>query len=247
MDATSLARPARRCIARANTRPRDDNTRRLRAPCPAMPRDSDDSPASRRPIRSFVLRAGRMGARPVARAGRARAALRAALPAPRRSTSAALFGRHAPTVLEIGFGMGDAHRGDRRGAAAARLHRHRGACARRRRAAEAHRASTASTNLRLVQHDAVEVLRAHDRARLARRRARLLPRPLAQEAAPQAPPDPGRRSCACWPSRLAPGGYLHCATDWQPYAEQMLEVLSAEPLLRNTRRRAMRRGPTTGR
>ncbi|MDO5088048.1 MAG: tRNA (guanosine(46)-N7)-methyltransferase TrmB [Comamonadaceae bacterium] len=34
--------------------------------------------------------------------------------------------------------------------------------------------------------------------------------------------------------RLAPGGYLHCATDWQPYAEQMLAVLSAEPLLRNT-------------
>ena len=33
---------------------------------------------------------------------------------------------------------------------------------------------------------------------------------------------------------LAPGGYLHCATDWQPYAEQMLEVLSQEPLLRNT-------------
>ena len=35
-------------------------------------------------------------------------------------------------------------------------------------------------------------------------------------------------------SRLAPGGYLHCATDWQPYAEQMLEVLAAEPALRNT-------------
>ena len=35
-------------------------------------------------------------------------------------------------------------------------------------------------------------------------------------------------------SRLAPGGYLHCATDWQPYAEQMLEVLSAEPLLTDT-------------
>jgi len=34
--------------------------------------------------------------------------------------------------------------------------------------------------------------------------------------------------------RLAPGGYLHLATDWQPYAEQMLEVLSAEPRLRNT-------------
>ena len=35
-------------------------------------------------------------------------------------------------------------------------------------------------------------------------------------------------------TRLAPGGYLHCATDWQPYAEQMLEVLGAEPALRNT-------------
>jgi tRNA (guanine-N7-)-methyltransferase len=34
-------------------------------------------------------------------------------------------------------------------------------------------------------------------------------------------------------SRLAPGGVLHCATDWQPYAEQMLEVLSQEPALRN--------------
>jgi tRNA (guanine-N7-)-methyltransferase len=35
-------------------------------------------------------------------------------------------------------------------------------------------------------------------------------------------------------SRLKPGGYLHLATDWQPYAEQMLAVLSAEPTLRNT-------------
>jgi len=34
-------------------------------------------------------------------------------------------------------------------------------------------------------------------------------------------------------ARLRPGGYLHCATDWEPYAEQMLEVLGAEPLLRN--------------
>ena len=34
--------------------------------------------------------------------------------------------------------------------------------------------------------------------------------------------------------RLKPGGYLHCATDWQPYAEQMLQVLGAEPLLKNS-------------
>jgi tRNA (guanine-N7-)-methyltransferase len=35
-------------------------------------------------------------------------------------------------------------------------------------------------------------------------------------------------------SRLAPGGYLHCATDWEEYAQQMLEVLGAEPLLANS-------------
>ena len=34
-------------------------------------------------------------------------------------------------------------------------------------------------------------------------------------------------------ARLKPAAYLHCATDWQPYAEQMLSVLSAEPLLHN--------------
>jgi tRNA (guanine-N7-)-methyltransferase len=34
--------------------------------------------------------------------------------------------------------------------------------------------------------------------------------------------------------RLRPGGYLHCATDWQEYAEQMLSVLADEPLLENT-------------
>jgi tRNA (guanine-N7-)-methyltransferase len=35
-------------------------------------------------------------------------------------------------------------------------------------------------------------------------------------------------------TRLKPGGYLHCATDWQPYAEQILQVLTDEPLLKNT-------------
>jgi tRNA (guanine-N7-)-methyltransferase len=35
-------------------------------------------------------------------------------------------------------------------------------------------------------------------------------------------------------SRLRPGGYVHCATDWQPYAEHMLAVLGACPALRNT-------------
>ncbi|WP_435840733.1 tRNA (guanosine(46)-N7)-methyltransferase TrmB [Streptomyces cinnamoneus] len=35
-------------------------------------------------------------------------------------------------------------------------------------------------------------------------------------------------------TRLAPGAVLHCATDWEPYAEQMLEVLSASPDFENT-------------
>ncbi|NJQ03532.1 tRNA (guanosine(46)-N7)-methyltransferase TrmB [Streptomyces sp. PLAI1-29] len=35
-------------------------------------------------------------------------------------------------------------------------------------------------------------------------------------------------------ARLAPGALFHCATDWEPYAEQMLEVLSACPELENT-------------
>ncbi|MFE0134473.1 tRNA (guanosine(46)-N7)-methyltransferase TrmB [Streptomyces sp. NPDC059037] len=34
---------------------------------------------------------------------------------------------------------------------------------------------------------------------------------------------------------LKPGALLHCATDWEPYAEQMLEVLTAHPLFENTR------------
>jgi tRNA (guanine-N7-)-methyltransferase len=34
--------------------------------------------------------------------------------------------------------------------------------------------------------------------------------------------------------RLKPGGYVHVVTDWEPYAEQVLAVLSAEPRLVNT-------------
>ncbi|MFI1937822.1 tRNA (guanosine(46)-N7)-methyltransferase TrmB [Streptomyces purpureus] len=35
-------------------------------------------------------------------------------------------------------------------------------------------------------------------------------------------------------TRMKPGAVLHCATDWEPYAEQMLEVLSAHPDFENT-------------
>ena len=34
--------------------------------------------------------------------------------------------------------------------------------------------------------------------------------------------------------KIKPGGFIHCATDWQEYAEHILEVLSAEPALHNS-------------
>ena len=88
-------------------------------------------------------------------------------------------------------------------------------------------------NLRIVQHDAVEVLEQMIApATLAavhvffpdpwhkkkHNKRRLIQPPFVQRLA----------------GRLAPGGYLHCATDWQPYAQQMLAVLGAEPALSNT-------------
>ncbi|CAM5408781.1 tRNA (guanine-N(7)-)-methyltransferase OS=Streptomyces albaduncus OX=68172 GN=trmB PE=3 SV=1 [Streptomyces griseoloalbus] len=61
----------------------------------------------------------------------------------------------------------------------------------------------------------------------------LLARSVAEEAAPQAAAQPEFLTLAA--SRLAPGAVLHCATDWEPYAEQMLEVLTAHPDFENTR------------
>jgi tRNA (guanine-N7-)-methyltransferase len=89
------------------------------------------------------------------------------------------------------------------------------------------------TNLRIVQHDAVEVLRD-------------MIAPASLAGVHIWFPDPWHKKrhhkrrliqpafVATLVQHLAPGGYLHLATDWQPYAEQMLEVLSAEPRLANT-------------
>jgi tRNA (guanine-N7-)-methyltransferase len=88
-------------------------------------------------------------------------------------------------------------------------------------------------NVRVIQRDAVEVLRD-----------RIAPGSLAGVHVYFPDPWPKTRHhkrrliqppfVAALAGRMAPGGYLHCATDWAPYAEQMLEVLSAEPRLRNT-------------
>jgi tRNA (guanine-N7-)-methyltransferase len=143
----------------------------------------------------------------------------------------ACFGRDAPLVLEIGFGMGETT------ALIAAAHPELNFLA-----AEVFTAGIGSlamrlardnlTNVRIVEHDAVEVVRAM-----------LHPRSLA--GAHIFFPDPWpkarhhkRRLIApafveMLADRLCPGGFLHCATDWQHYAEQMLDVLSRQPALRN--------------
>ncbi len=146
--------------------------------------------------------------------------------------AAQVFGRQAPLVVEIGFGMGQATAA----IAAARadddflgIEVHEpGVGALLQRIDEQQLA-----NLRIVQHDAVEVLRDM-----------IAPSTLAAIHVFFPDPWPKKRHwkrrliqppfVALLASRLAPGGTLHCATDWQPYAEQMLEVLSAEPSLINT-------------
>lgn len=143
----------------------------------------------------------------------------------------AAFSRRAPCVLEIGFGMGDA---------TARIAASRpdvnflgvevfaaGVGALCKRIDE-----MALANIRIIQHDAVEVVRdmlanamlagVHiyfpDPWPKARHHKRRLVNPeFVSLIAP----------------RIAPGGYLHCATDWEHYAQQMLEVLGAQPLLAN--------------
>lgn len=144
----------------------------------------------------------------------------------------AAFGRTAPLILEIGFGMGEA---------TAHIARVRpndnflccevhepgvGALLKRMGEQDLH-------NIRIVQHDAVEVLQ------------HMLP-PACLDGVHIFFPDPWHKKkhnkrrliqpafVAQLVERLKPGGYIHCATDWQPYAEQMLEVLQAETRLRNT-------------
>jgi tRNA (guanine-N7-)-methyltransferase len=88
------------------------------------------------------------------------------------------------------------------------------------------------SNLRVIQHDAVEVVRDM-----------LAPGSLAGIHIFFPDPWPKKRQqkrrliqpafAALLASRLAPQGYLHCATDWEDYANQMLAVLSAEPCLQN--------------
>jgi tRNA (guanine-N7-)-methyltransferase len=195
-----------------------------------MTRDLADA-ALRRPIRSYVLRQGRMS------------------PAQRRACDdllprygvafeakpldyTRLFGRVAPVVLEIGFGMGETT------AAIAQAHPHVdfigvdvhlpgvGALLAR---IEAQRLG----NVRIVRHDAVEVVAAM-----------IAPASLAGIHVYFPDPWPKKRHhkrrllhapfVHALAERLAPGGYVHVATDWASYAEEILAALSAERWLVNT-------------
>ena len=190
-----------------------------------------DQPVSSRPIRSFVLRQGRVSnaQQRYHDEGMPRHGI------PYRAAPLDLnevFGRAAPKILEIGCGMGETT------AVIAAAHPGNDYVG-----IEVHTPGVGSllkeiatrelTNLRVVQHDAVEVVREM-----------ILPGTLAGIHIYFPDPWPKKRHhkrrliqppfVALLASRLAPGGYLHCATDWEEYAQQMLEVLSGEPLLANT-------------
>jgi tRNA (guanine-N7-)-methyltransferase len=194
--------------------------------------DPNDTPAPTRPrIRSFVVRAGRMGT------GQMRAletlGPKYVLPyAPTLLNPPQVFGREAPLVLEIGFGMGDATAKIAQalpGTDFLGVEVHTPGVG----ALLKHIDEKSLNNLRIVQHDAVDVLEH-------------MVAPGSLAGVHIFFPDPWHKKkhnkrrliqppfVAKLVNHLAPGGYLHCATDWQPYAEQMLEVLGAEPALRNT-------------
>lgn len=142
------------------------------------------------------------------------------------------FGRHAPVVLEIGCGMGETTVAIAAASPAIDFIGVEvypaGVGALLRRIEDA-----AIDNLRVVEHDAVEVVRDM-----------IAPASLAGVHIFFPDPWPKKRHhkrrliqsgfVTLLASRIAPGGYVHCATDWAPYAIQMLEVLAAEPLLDNT-------------
>nr|WP_229398609.1 tRNA (guanosine(46)-N7)-methyltransferase TrmB [Micromonospora okii] len=139
---------------------------------------------------------------------------------------AALFGRRAPLVLEIGSGMGDAT------AAMAAADPDRDYLA-----VEVHTPGIANLldlvegrglgNVRVARGDALDLVRALPEESL--------------DAVHVFFPDPWPKArhhkrriiqpahVALLRSRLVPGGTLHCATDWAEYAEAMRETLTADP------------------
>ena len=191
----------------------------------------------RRTVRSYVLRQGRV----TAAQERALADLTPVYGIEFRDEllqPAAIFGRDAPLVLEIGSGMGET---------TARI------AAERQDtdfiAVEVHGPGVGSLlklvhkdqlkNVRVIRHDALEVLE------------KMIPDgALAGIHLFFPDPWPKKRHhkrrlvqpafAALVVRKLAPGGYLHAATDWEDYASQMAEVLAAEPGMRRAEDSAAR-------
>ena len=185
-----------------------------------------------RRIRSFVLRQGRLTK------GQEKALMeqwpRFGLEyKPERIDLAAIFGRaDSPKILEIGFGMGETT------ARIAKTLPEKDFLG-----VEVHTPGVGALlklidelsipNIRIIQHDAVDVLN------------HMLP-DASLDGVHIFFPDPWHKKrhhkrrliqadfvkllCA----KIKPGGYLHVATDWQEYATWVLEVLQAEPILKNT-------------
>ena len=183
-----------------------------------------------RSIRSFVTRAGRIT--PAQERALAELWPRFGIELqPSALDARAIFGREAPRTLEIGFGNGE----NLLTLAAAHPERdflgievHRPGVGRLLLALKAREL----TNVRIVCHDAVEVLAQQIPLRWLEEilvlfpdpwpkkrhhKRRLIQRPFAQLLA----------------NRLVPGGRLRVATDWEPYALEILETLRSLPELRN--------------
>ena len=192
---------------------------------------TDTTDLSKRHIRSYVLRQGRVS--PAQQRAVETLLPRFGIPYTAQPLDLdQVFGRTAPKILEIGFGMGDST------ATIAQAAPENDYLA-----LEVHTPGVGNllklidtqqiSNLRIMQHDAVEVLRdmlgdatfdgVHiffpdpwHKARHNKRR--LIQAPFVAQLV----------------QKIKHGGYIHVATDWQDYAEQVLAVLSAEPLLENT-------------
>ncbi|NLP62253.1 tRNA (guanosine(46)-N7)-methyltransferase TrmB [Paraburkholderia sacchari] len=215
----------------ATDNPAANPSQETAAPSAEAAQANTDEALHHRRIRSFVTRAGRVST------GQRRAldelGPRFVVPyAPEDANWDAVFGRHAPRVLEIGFGMGAST------AEIAALRSDDDFLG-----VEVHEPGVGAllkliseqnlTNIRIIQHDAVEVLEQ-------------MIAPASLDGVHIFFPDPWHKArhhkrrliqpkfVQLLVSRMKPGAYLHCATDWQNYAEQMLEVLGAEPALENT-------------
>jgi tRNA (guanine-N7-)-methyltransferase len=187
--------------------------------------------APRRPIRSYVLRQGRVT--DAQRRACETLLPRFGMPYSREPLDLdRVFGRVAPRVLEIGFGMGETT------ARIAEQHPENDYLG-----IEVHTPGVGSllnriaelglANVRVIQFDVVEVLRD-------------MIAPVALDGAHVFFPDPWPKKrhhkrrlvqppfIALLASRMKPGGYVHVATDWEDYANQILEVLAAAPMLVNT-------------